>query len=40
MSTDVKLSKTQMSEIIQSGGYFGSWLCNLGKKALTTLLFI
>ena len=38
MSTDVKLSKTQMSEIIQWGGYFGSWLSNLGKKALTNIV--
>ena len=34
MSTDIKLSKTQISKIIRSGGSFGSWLCNLGKKAL------
>ena len=32
MSTDVKLSKAQISQIIQSGGSFGSWLTNLGKK--------
>ena len=30
MSTDIKLSKTQISKIIQSGGSFGSWLGNLG----------
>ena len=35
MSTDIKLSKSQMSKIIQSGESFGSWLDNLGKKALT-----
>ena len=35
MSTDVKLSKAQISQIIQSGGSFGSWVSNLGKKALT-----
>ena len=35
MSTDVKLSKAQISKIIQSGGSFGSSLGNLGKKALT-----
>ena len=35
MSTDMKLSKAQISKIIQSGGSFGSWLGNLGKKALT-----
>ena len=37
MSTDIKLSKAQISEIIQSGGSFGSWLGNLGKKALTNI---
>ena len=37
MSTDIKLSKTQISNIIQSGGSFGSWLGNLGKKALTNI---
>ena len=34
MSTDIKLSKAQISKIIQSGESFGSWLANLGKKAL------
>ena len=29
---DVKLSKTQISKIIQLGGSFGSWLCILRKK--------
>ena len=38
--TDIKLSKAQISKIIQSGGSFGSWLGNLGKKALKTLLFL
>ena len=33
MSTDIKLSKAQISKIIQSGGSFGSWLGNLEKKA-------
>ena len=37
MSTDIKFSKTQISEIIQSGGFFGPWLGNLGKKALTNV---
>ena len=37
MSTDIKLSKAQISKIIQSGGSFGSWLGNLGKKALTNI---
>ena len=32
MSADIKLSKAQISKIIQSGGPFGSWLTNLGKK--------
>ena len=30
-----KLSKAQISKIIQSGGSFGSWLGNLENKALT-----
>ena len=34
LSTDIKLSKAQISKIIQSGGSFGSWLRNVGKKAL------
>ena len=37
MSTYIKFSKAQKSKIIQSGGYFGSWLGNLGKKALTNI---
>ena len=37
MSTNIKLSKAQISKIIQSGGSFGSWLGNVGKKALTTI---
>ena len=37
MSADIKLSKAQTSKIIQSGGSFGSWLANLGKKALTSV---
>ena len=32
MSTDIKLSKTQISKIIQSGGSLACWLGNLGKK--------
>ena len=32
MSIGIKLSKAQMSKIIHSGGSFGSWLGNLGKK--------
>ena len=34
MSTDIKLSKAQISKTIQLGG---SWLANLGKKALTNV---
>ena len=37
MSTDIKLSKAQISKIIQSDGSFGSWLGNLGKKVLTNI---
>ena len=37
MSTNIKLSKAQTSKIIQSGGYFDSWLGNLGKKARTNI---
>ena len=33
MSKVIKLNKAQMPEIIQSGGYFCSWLGNLGMKA-------
>ena len=35
--TDIKLSKAQISKIIQLGGCFGSWLSKLGKKALTNI---
>ena len=37
MSTDIKLSKAQISKIIQSGGSSGSWIGNLGKKVLTNI---
>ena len=37
MSTDIKLSKAQISKIIQSGGSFGSWLGSFGKKVITDL---
>ena len=37
MSTDIKLSKCQISKIIQSGGSFGTWLANLDKKARTNI---
>ena len=35
MSADIKLSKAQISKIIQPGGSFGSWLGNLGEKVIT-----
>ena len=35
LTTDKKLGKAQISKIIQPGRSFGSWLGNLGKKALT-----
>ena len=38
MSTVVKLSKAQIFKMIESGGSFGSWLANLGKKALTNVV--
>ena len=34
MSTNIKFSKAQRSQITQSGGSFGSWLGNLGNKTL------
>ena len=37
MLADIKLSKAQISKIIQSGGSFGSWLSNLRKKALKNI---
>ena len=37
MSADKKLGKTQIPKIIQSRRSFGSWLGNLGKKALTNI---
>ena len=38
ISTDIKLSNAQISKIIQSGGSFGSWLANLGKKSLSNVV--
>ena len=32
MSTDIKLSKTQISIINKSGGYFDSWLGKFERK--------
>ena len=37
ISTDIKLSKAQISKVIQSGGSFGSSLGNLGEKTLTDI---
>ena len=37
MLTDIKFGKAHISKIIKSGGSFGSWLGNLGKKALTNI---
>ena len=37
MSTDIKLSKTQISKLIQSGGSYGSCQGNLGKKSLASI---
>ena len=37
ISTDIKLSKAQISTLIQSGGSFGSWLANLDQKSLTNV---
>ena len=33
----LKISKSQISKIIESGGSFASYLDNLGKKALTKI---
>ena len=40
MSTDIKLSKAQISKIIQSGGCYGSSLVNLGKKTLKNIAIL
>ena len=37
MPTDIKLSKAQKSKMIQSGRSSGSWLDNLGKRALKNI---
>ena len=37
MPTDIKLSKAQLSKIIQSGESFSFWLGNLGKKILANI---
>ena len=38
MSTDIKLSKAQISKITQSGGSIGYWLGNLEKQALANVV--
>ena len=35
MSTDIKLSKAQISKMIQSGGFLRNNLNKLGKKVIT-----
>ena len=37
VSTNIKLNKVEIPKIIQLLGSFGSWLVNLGKKALTSI---
>ena len=37
ISTNIKLSKVQISKIFQSGGSFGPWLANSETKALTNV---
>ena len=37
MSTDIKLSKAQISKIIQSGGFLGKLLCSLLKTGLALI---
>ena len=38
MSADIKLSKAQISKIIEWGGYFGSCWDNLAQKALMNIV--
>ena len=40
MSTDIKLSKAQLSKMIQSGGFLRNVLSNLDKKKVITDLAI
>ena len=40
MSTDIKLSKAQISKIIQSSGSFDPWLASSGKKVLKSVAII
>ena len=37
MATDIRFSKAEISKIILSGGFFGSWLGNFGIKALAKI---
>ena len=37
ISTDIKVSKAQLFNIIQSGRSFGSWLANFRKKGLINI---
>ena len=37
MSTDIKLSKSQLSKVIQPAGFLGKMLGNLGKQAVLYL---
>ena len=37
MSTDIKLSKAQLSRVIKSSGFLGNMIDNLGKKSLMKL---
>ena len=37
MSMDIKLREGQMSKIIQSSGFLGFWLGEVGKKVVTDL---
>ena len=39
MSTAIKRSTAQISKISKSSWYFGAWLANLGRKALTHVAF-
>ena len=38
MSTDIKLSKTQLSKIIQSGGFLGSLLSNIAGPLMKVVV--
>ena len=40
MSTDLKLSKAQMSKIIQSGWFLGSLLSKLASPSMKVALFL